>query len=75
VWPSISDYCDKLNRQIELHGGQPALPTRRENAVEMLSVSLRASTAICEAPLLNFLKPIIGVAALICETAKVSKYI
>ncbi|KAJ7248953.1 hypothetical protein C8J57DRAFT_1724057 [Mycena rebaudengoi] len=50
-----------------------AIPTRADNAVEILSASLRASTIICEAPLLNFLKPIIGIAALICETAKTVK--
>jgi hypothetical protein len=71
----MSEYRDKLNNQIQLHGGQLAHPTCGENAVEILSVSLRASTVICEAPPLNFLKPIIGIAALICETAKVSKYI
>ncbi|KAJ7256314.1 hypothetical protein C8J57DRAFT_1650756 [Mycena rebaudengoi] len=56
-----------------LHGGQLAPPTLRENTVEILSVSLRASAAICEAPPLNFLKPIVGLAALICETAKTAK--
>ncbi|KAJ7249965.1 hypothetical protein C8J57DRAFT_1475121 [Mycena rebaudengoi] len=50
-----------------------AIPTRTDNAVEILSVSLRASTIICEAPPLNFLKPIIGIAVLICETAKTAK--
>ncbi|KAJ7248936.1 hypothetical protein C8J57DRAFT_1724047 [Mycena rebaudengoi] len=50
-----------------------AIPTRTDNAVEILSVSLHASTAICEAPPLNFLKPIVGIAALICETAKTVK--
>ncbi|KAJ7250001.1 hypothetical protein C8J57DRAFT_1668495 [Mycena rebaudengoi] len=66
---------NELKHQLKtmLHGGQLAHPTCGENAVEILSVSLRASTVICEAPPLNFLKPIIGIAALICETAKTVK--
>ncbi|KAJ7245276.1 hypothetical protein C8J57DRAFT_1242271 [Mycena rebaudengoi] len=60
----------KKQLKIVLHDGQPAPPTRGENPVEILSVSLRASTAICKTPPLNFLKPIIGIAALICGTAK-----
>ncbi|KAJ7245291.1 hypothetical protein C8J57DRAFT_1476515 [Mycena rebaudengoi] len=69
---SSSRLKNELKSQLKtmLHGGQLALPTRRENAMEILSVSLRASTAICEAPPLNFLKPIVGIAVLVCETAK-----
>ncbi|KAJ7248929.1 hypothetical protein C8J57DRAFT_1239937 [Mycena rebaudengoi] len=72
---SSSRLKNELKNQLKtmLHGGQPALPTRGENAVEILSISLRASTVICEAPPLNFLKPIVGIAALICETAKTVK--
>ncbi|KAJ7245283.1 hypothetical protein C8J57DRAFT_1725310 [Mycena rebaudengoi] len=72
---SSSRLKNELKSQLKtiLHGGQPALPTRRENAVEILSVSLRASTAICEAPPLNFLKPIVGIAVLVCETAETVK--
>ncbi|KAJ7256278.1 hypothetical protein C8J57DRAFT_1721481 [Mycena rebaudengoi] len=66
---------NELKNQLKtmLHGSQLALPTLRENTVEILSVSLRASAVICEAPPLNFLKPIVGLAALICETAKTAK--
>ncbi|KAJ7249990.1 hypothetical protein C8J57DRAFT_1239551 [Mycena rebaudengoi] len=72
---SSSRLKNELKKQLTtmLHGGQPASPTCGENAVEILSVTLRASTVICEAPPLNFLKPIIGIAALICETAKTVK--
>ncbi|KAJ7256324.1 hypothetical protein C8J57DRAFT_1721502 [Mycena rebaudengoi] len=72
---SSSRLKNELKNQLKtmLHGGQLALPTSRENTVEILSVSLRASAAICEAPPLNFLKPIVGLAALICETAKTAK--
>ncbi|KAJ7249994.1 hypothetical protein C8J57DRAFT_1668488 [Mycena rebaudengoi] len=72
---SSSRLKNELKNQLKTmrHRGQVALPTRRENAVEILSVSLRASTLICEAPPLSFLKPIIGIAALICETAKTVK--
>ncbi|KAJ7274723.1 hypothetical protein C8J57DRAFT_1466671 [Mycena rebaudengoi] len=72
---SSSRLKNELKNQLEtmLHGGQLAPPTLRENTVEILSVSLRASAAICEAPPLNFLKPIVGLAALICETAKTAK--
>ncbi|KAJ7484607.1 hypothetical protein FB451DRAFT_1169650 [Mycena latifolia] len=37
---------------------------------ELVSMSIRVTGAICEAPVLNFLKPVVGIAALICETAK-----
>ncbi|KAJ7274695.1 hypothetical protein C8J57DRAFT_1466659 [Mycena rebaudengoi] len=72
---SSSRLKNELKNQLKtmLRGGQPAPPTSRENTVEILSVSLRASAAICEAPPLNFLKPIVGLAALICETAKTAK--
>ncbi|KAJ7274671.1 hypothetical protein C8J57DRAFT_1714498 [Mycena rebaudengoi] len=72
---SSSRLKNELKNQLKtmLHGGQLALPTLRENTVEILSISLRASAAICEAPPLNFLKPIVGIAALIFETAKTAK--
>ncbi|KAJ7256286.1 hypothetical protein C8J57DRAFT_1472997 [Mycena rebaudengoi] len=72
---SSSRLKNELKNQLKtmLHGGQLAPPTSRENTVEILSVSLRASAVICEAPPLNFLKPIVGLAALICETAKTVK--
>ncbi|KAJ7485582.1 hypothetical protein FB451DRAFT_60797 [Mycena latifolia] len=47
--------------------------SRRECVLELVSLSTRAAGAICEAPVLNFLKPVVGVAAMICDTAKCVK--
>ncbi|KAJ7245299.1 hypothetical protein C8J57DRAFT_1524433 [Mycena rebaudengoi] len=72
----MSDYRHELNIRIKRLAERPsplAIPTHADNAVEILSVSLRASTVICEAPPHNCLKPIIGIAGLICETAKTAK--
>ncbi|KAJ7485591.1 hypothetical protein FB451DRAFT_61011 [Mycena latifolia] len=47
--------------------------SRRECVLELVSLSTRAAGAICEAPILNFLKPVVGITALICDTAKCVK--
>ncbi|KAJ7497765.1 hypothetical protein FB451DRAFT_243057 [Mycena latifolia] len=47
--------------------------SRSECVLELISLTTRAAGAICEAPVLNFLKPVVGIAALICDTAKCVK--
>ncbi|KAJ7439342.1 hypothetical protein FB451DRAFT_149388 [Mycena latifolia] len=47
--------------------------SRSECVLELVSLTTRAAGAICEAPVLNFLKPLVGIAALICDTAKCVK--
>ncbi|KAJ6502049.1 hypothetical protein C8R45DRAFT_607906 [Mycena sanguinolenta] len=46
---------------------------RSEYILELASLSTRAASAICDAPVLNFLKPIVGIAETICDTAKTVK--
>ncbi|KAJ7176261.1 hypothetical protein C8R43DRAFT_1197896 [Mycena crocata] len=41
-----------------------------DNLVEIASVGIRVAGAICEAPGLNYLKPVVGIVSLICDTAK-----
>ncbi|KAJ7461858.1 hypothetical protein B0H11DRAFT_118273 [Mycena galericulata] len=41
-----------------------------EDILEYVSVGARAVGAICHVPLLNVMKPVVGVATLICDTAK-----
>ncbi|KAJ6524389.1 hypothetical protein DFH09DRAFT_1096077 [Mycena vulgaris] len=50
-----------------------AEPSRSECVLEVISLSTRAAGAVCEAPGLSYLKPVVGIAALICETAKTVK--
>ncbi|KAJ7218677.1 hypothetical protein GGX14DRAFT_595582 [Mycena pura] len=45
-------------------------PSKSESALEVASVGILAASTICDAPVLNFLKPALGTVALICETAK-----
>ncbi|KAJ7485580.1 hypothetical protein FB451DRAFT_1168820 [Mycena latifolia] len=47
--------------------------SRSESILELVSLTTRAAGAICEAPVLNFLKPVVGITALICDTAKCVK--
>ncbi|KAJ7126097.1 hypothetical protein C8R44DRAFT_119799 [Mycena epipterygia] len=44
--------------------------SRSDCILELASLSTRTAGAICEAPVLNFLKPAVGIAELICDTAK-----
>ncbi|KAJ7512600.1 hypothetical protein B0H11DRAFT_2213181 [Mycena galericulata] len=41
-----------------------------EDILEYVSVGARAVGAICDVPVLNVMKPVVGVATLICDTAK-----
>ncbi|KAJ7461856.1 hypothetical protein B0H11DRAFT_2285823 [Mycena galericulata] len=43
---------------------------RSEDILEYVSVGARAVGAICDAPVLDAMKPVVGVINLICETAK-----
>ncbi|KAJ7176224.1 hypothetical protein C8R43DRAFT_975243 [Mycena crocata] len=46
------------------------LSSRNDNLIELAAVSIRVAGAICEAPGLTFVKPVVGIVALICDTAK-----
>ncbi|KAJ7149125.1 hypothetical protein C8R46DRAFT_1127189 [Mycena filopes] len=46
----------------------PAL--RNEYILEFATITTRAAGAICNLPILNFLKPVVEITALICDTAK-----
>ncbi|KAF7374561.1 hypothetical protein MSAN_00340700 [Mycena sanguinolenta] len=43
------------------------------SSVELANFSIQAASAICEAPVLNFLKPVVGIAGMIAETAQTVK--
>jgi hypothetical protein len=60
--------------QLSLAGKSPApsAVARNESILELVSLSTRVAGAICDVPVLNFLKPVVGIAALICDTAKVT---
>ncbi|KAJ6512888.1 hypothetical protein C8R45DRAFT_1206837 [Mycena sanguinolenta] len=38
--------------------------------IELANLSIRAASAVCEAPVLNFLKPVVGIVEIISETAQ-----
>ncbi|KAJ7126077.1 hypothetical protein C8R44DRAFT_119692 [Mycena epipterygia] len=61
-----------INALLATCGKPPASSgiSRSDCILELASLSTRAAGAICEAPVLNFLKPVVGIAALICDTAK-----
>ncbi|KAJ7126075.1 hypothetical protein C8R44DRAFT_119672 [Mycena epipterygia] len=61
-----------LNTLLTTCGKSPASSgiSRSDCILELASLSTRTAGAICEAPVLNFLKPAVGLAALICDTAK-----
>ncbi|KAF7336805.1 hypothetical protein MVEN_02116300 [Mycena venus] len=46
---------------------------RGECILELATLGVRAASAICDVPGLNFLKPAVGLAGIICETAKSAK--
>jgi hypothetical protein len=48
--------------------------SRRDSIFELASLTARAAGVICDAPVLNFLKPIVDIAVIICDTAKVNTY-
>ncbi|KAJ7135751.1 hypothetical protein C8R44DRAFT_768960, partial [Mycena epipterygia] len=70
----ISPLKKDLERQMNLaHAGKSSKSpgiSRSDCILELASLSTRAAGAICEAPVLNFLKPVVGVSELICDTAK-----
>ncbi|KAJ7865638.1 hypothetical protein B0H14DRAFT_2734101 [Mycena olivaceomarginata] len=49
--------------------------SRRDSIFELASLTARAAGVICDAPVLNFLKPIVGIAVIICDTAKHSSVV
>ncbi|KAJ7938160.1 hypothetical protein B0H13DRAFT_1941807 [Mycena leptocephala] len=61
-----------LKTLLSLAGKSPApsVVARNESILELVSLSTRVAGAICDVPVLNFLKPMVGIAALICDTAK-----
>ncbi|KAJ7682974.1 hypothetical protein B0H17DRAFT_1205401 [Mycena rosella] len=50
--------------------GKMSGASRGDCVLELVSLGTRAAGALCEAPGLNFLKPMAGIAALICDSAK-----
>ncbi|KAF7336841.1 hypothetical protein MVEN_02120200 [Mycena venus] len=44
-----------------------------ECILELATLGVRTASAICDAPGLNFLKPAVGLAGILCETAKSAK--
>ncbi|KAJ7691725.1 hypothetical protein B0H17DRAFT_553424 [Mycena rosella] len=71
----------RLKAELENHlyallaNGSTVAPgaSRSECVLELVTLGTCAAGAICEAPVLNFLKPVVGITALICETAKCVK--
>ncbi|KAJ6512860.1 hypothetical protein C8R45DRAFT_328620 [Mycena sanguinolenta] len=51
----------------------PATESKRISAIGLANLSIRAASAICDAPVLNFLKPVVGIAEIISETAQTAK--
>ncbi|KAJ7134063.1 hypothetical protein C8R43DRAFT_640005 [Mycena crocata] len=74
--------CGHLKSELEDHLetllhllAQPASSTAPQSQciMEVLNLAARTSAAICDAPMLNFLKPVFNLTAIICETAKTVK--
>ncbi|KAJ6512863.1 hypothetical protein C8R45DRAFT_1153244 [Mycena sanguinolenta] len=51
----------------------PAAASKGISSMELANLTVRAASAICEAPVLNFLKPVVGIAEIISETARTVK--
>ncbi|KAJ7805937.1 hypothetical protein B0H14DRAFT_2877901 [Mycena olivaceomarginata] len=65
-----------LNTLLEESANSPEYSdiSRRDSIFELASLTARAAGVICDAPVLNFLKPIVDIAVIICDTAKVNTY-
>ncbi|KAJ6524419.1 hypothetical protein DFH09DRAFT_1096107 [Mycena vulgaris] len=62
---------DSLQALLELGSTHSASePSRSECVLEVISLGTRAADAVCEAPGLSFLKPLVNISALICDAAK-----
>ncbi|KAF7374559.1 hypothetical protein MSAN_00340500 [Mycena sanguinolenta] len=56
--------------------GTDKIPTAEStgtSAMELTNLTIRVAAAICEAPVLNFLKPVVGIVEIISETAQTVK--
>ncbi|KAJ6512885.1 hypothetical protein C8R45DRAFT_1206835, partial [Mycena sanguinolenta] len=51
----------------------PAVESKGIPAIELATLSIRAASAVCEAPVLNFLKPVVAIAEIIAESAQTVK--
>ncbi|KAJ6466867.1 hypothetical protein C8R45DRAFT_1020359 [Mycena sanguinolenta] len=62
----------ELDRSYKELTSKVLVPSRKECILEIATIGTRAASALCDipAPALGFLKPIMGMAVLICETAK-----
>jgi len=60
----------ELDRAYQSLTSTKLLAPRNECALEIANIGTRVAGAICEIPVLNLLKPAVGMAALICDTAK-----
>ncbi|KAJ7192014.1 hypothetical protein GGX14DRAFT_596461 [Mycena pura] len=60
------------NTLVKAINNTPAKPCvrRDERALDVAAVLIQAAGVICEVPILNVLKPAVGTAGLICDTAK-----
>jgi hypothetical protein len=45
--------------------------SRGDSIIELASLTARAAGTICNVPMLNFLKPAVGIAGVVCNMAKV----
>ncbi|KAJ7691811.1 hypothetical protein B0H17DRAFT_555689 [Mycena rosella] len=68
-----ADLGNHLCAVLAIGGIMSPVASRSDCVLELLSLSTRAAGSVCEAPALNFLEPLVGIAALICDTAKVVK--
>ncbi|KAJ7206754.1 hypothetical protein GGX14DRAFT_396688 [Mycena pura] len=70
-----SRLATELRRQMKalLQTSKPFSSSRSEIALEVATLTTRASLAVCDAPVINFLKPVVGIATIICDTAKTVK--
>ncbi|KAJ6512889.1 hypothetical protein C8R45DRAFT_1087992 [Mycena sanguinolenta] len=50
--------------------GIHAVESKGISPMELANLSIRAASAVCEAPVLNFLKPVVGIVEIISETAQ-----
>ncbi|KAJ6512865.1 hypothetical protein C8R45DRAFT_920642 [Mycena sanguinolenta] len=61
-----------LEDALQIKGTHTA-ESKRISPMELANFSIRAANAICDAPVLNSLKPIVGIAEIIVETAQTVK--
>jgi hypothetical protein len=67
---STNIHLDLLQLEMSKKPTMPSSTSRNECILEVVTLGARAAGAICDIPGVNFLKPVFGMLAVICDTAK-----